>query len=180
MAGEHLVTMDERADAVGSDDRPIESIDVLAAHQSGDHVLAMYVAAFNDVPGAAMAVTVFSGGYAFSGRMVGAPDYFEAVAALVDDEGISVPFRQMAEVYRGDDPDDEQLLTTYVHMLDVDVFGGAQHLATLAAWRGRLSQVSAWSTERITRPQPKPEREGKPRGEKAANGKTSKGKARER
>ena len=127
----------------------VQSIDLVAAHQSGDHVLAMYVAAFNESPGAEMPLTVFTGGYAFSGRLVGAPVYFERVAALVDDAAISIPFRQMAEDYRTDTGDEKQLVTTYLHMLDVRVFAGPTQLAKLKAWRGRLSQISSWTTESL-------------------------------
>lgn len=131
------------------DDGIVDSTDLLAAHQSGDHVLAMYVAAFNEDPEAQMPVTVFSGGYAFSGRLVGAPVYFDSVADLVDDDVISLPFRKMAADYRSDPGDGMQLVTTYIHLLDVSVFAGAERLVKLKAWRGRLSQISGWSTERI-------------------------------
>ena len=78
------------------DGATVESVDVLAAHQSDDHVLAMYVEALNESPGTDMAVTVFSGGYAFSGRLVAASEYFDAVAEHADSEAIAIPFRQMA------------------------------------------------------------------------------------
>ena len=128
----------------------IEAVDVLAAHHSGDHVLAMYVAAFNEMPGSQMDITVFSGGFAFSGRLVGAPTYFETVAEAVDNEAVAVPFRQMAKEQSAATADDTQLLTTYLHMLDVTVFAGTKRFAELTAWRGRLSYVSGWTAERIT------------------------------
>ena len=135
-------------------DDTVHSIDLVAAHQSGDHVLAMYVAAFNESPGAEMPLTVFTGGFAFSGRLVGAPVYFERVAALVDDRAISIPFLQMAEDYRTDTGDEKQLVTTYLHMLDVRVLSGGSQVAKLKAWRGRLSQISGWTTEPLARPKP--------------------------
>lgn len=127
----------------------VESVDVLAAHQSGDHVLAMYVAAFNENPGTEMAITVFSGGYAFSGRLVGAPEYFDAVVEQAGNEAISIPFRKMAEDYRNDPGDDVEMVTIYLHLLDVTVFGGAKRLGKLETWRGRLSQISGWTPQRI-------------------------------
>jgi hypothetical protein len=128
----------------------IESIDLLAAHQSGDHILAMYVAAFNDDPSAEMPLTVFCDGHAFSGRLVAASVYFDAVADRAADETIAIPFRRLAEDHRGEAPEGMELLTTYIHLLDVNVFAGARRLVKLRAWRGRLSQVSGWSTERIS------------------------------
>jgi hypothetical protein len=95
-----------------------------------------------------MDATVFAGGYAFSGRLVGAPTFFDTVAGLADDDAVALPFRKLADDYRAED-DDKVLVTTYLHMLDVDVFGGAKHLGRIPAWRGRLSQVSGWTTERL-------------------------------
>lgn len=133
-------------------DWTIDSIDVLAAHHSGDHVLAMYVGVFNDLPGSQMVITVFSGGYAFTGRLVGAATYLDAVADQVDNEAISIPFRAMAAEYRSQTDEDMQMVTTYVHMLDVTVFAGAKRLAELGSWRGRLSLISGWTTERLAPP----------------------------
>ena len=97
-----------------------------------------------------MPITVFSGGYAFSGRLVGASRYFDTVADLVDDDVIAIPFRKMAADYRSEPGDGRQLVTTYIHLLDVSVFAGAKRLTKLKAWRGRLSQISGWTTERIS------------------------------
>jgi hypothetical protein len=135
--------------ATESNGGTVESIDFLAAHQSGDHILAMYIAAFNETPGTGMKATVFTDGYAFSGRIVGNADYFDRVADLADDDAITVPFRTMAEEYRSDPDDGTTLITTYIHMLDVKVFAGAKRVAKLKTWRGRLSQISGWTTEVI-------------------------------
>lgn len=142
------------ADHHGSDgavtgDGGIEPADLLAAHHSGDHVLALYISAFNEAPGSHLDVTVFSGGFAFSGRLVGASTYFDAVAERVDNPAIAVPFRKLAADHREATCDGMDLVTTYVHLLDVSVFGGAKRLGQLEAWRGRLSQISGWTTERI-------------------------------
>ena len=149
MADDQLAAERAASQAPPNGDGTIESVDLLAAHQSGDHVLAMYIAAFNADPTSHMPITVFSGGYAFSGRLVGASMYFDAVADRADNDAISIPFRKMAEDYRNEPADDMPLVTTYVHMLDVSVFGGAERLGKLKAWRGRLSQISGWTTERI-------------------------------
>ena len=79
----------------------------------------MYIEAFNADPESHMPITVFSGGYAFSGRLVGASVYFDAVADRADIDAVSIPFRKMAEDYRSEPADDTPLVTTYVHMLDV-------------------------------------------------------------
>ena len=140
---------DERAAVPPAGDGVIESVDLVAAHQSGDHVLAMYIEVFNANPGLHLDVTVFSGGFAFSGRLVGASEYFERVAKLADDDAISIPFRKMAEDYRNEVDDGTTLVTIYLHMLDVRVFSGGQRLGKLKAWRGRLSQISGWTTEKL-------------------------------
>ena len=70
--------------------------------------------------------------------------YFERVAGLVDDAAISIPFRQMAEDYRTDTGDEKQLVTTYLHMLDVrvsrrpDAAGQAEGVARAAVADQRL------------------------------------------
>ena len=141
--------VDPHADGPEPVDWTIESVDLLAAHHSGDHVLAMYVEAFNDTPGSHLPVTLFSSGYAFSGRLVGAATYFDAVADDVDNEAISIPFRKLAQEYRAIGDDETHLVTTYVHLLDVTVFAGTTRVAKLKAWRGRLSSITGWTTERL-------------------------------
>ena len=108
----------------------------------------MYITAFNADPNPHAHHRV-QRGYAFSGRLVGASMYFDAVADRADNDAISIPFRKMAEDYRNEPADDMPFVTTYVHMLDVNVFGGAERLGKLKAWRGRLSQISGWTTKRI-------------------------------
>ena len=150
MADDQLAAERGASEAPQNGDGTIESVDLLAAHQSGDHVLAMYISAFNADPESDMPITVFSGGYAFSGRLVGASTYFDAVADRADNDAISIPFRKMADDYLTDAGDGTHLVTTYLHLLNVTVFGGGKRLGKVKAWRGRLSQISGWTTERIT------------------------------
>ena len=141
-------------DATPQDNDPAKTQHRLLSFAEPDSLLSAFAQIAND-HAIEFGMTLQVGGVLVSGTMVGGPTYFkllnealatakgtnadELAARLI--EGLS---RASDKIYGADAP--PNLITTYIHMRDVDLYdaAGNSSVSRLSLWRGRLARVDGF------------------------------------
>ena len=141
-------------DATPQDNDPAKTQHRLLSFAEPDSLLTAFAQIAND-HAIEFGMTLQVGGVLVSGTMVGGPTYFkllnealatakgtnadELAARLI--EGLS---RASDKIYGADAP--PNLITTYIHMRDVNLYdaAGNSSVSRLSLWRGRLAAVDGF------------------------------------
>jgi hypothetical protein len=107
--------------------------------------------------GVDLELTLFVDGLAVSGKVVTEPDYLRAIGFGDAADSLKSDAHHRAEIQREwerDDLSDDEKMSLreteavferqFVEMVDVTITGAGSRPLKAKAWRGRLSQVSAW------------------------------------
>jgi len=100
-------------------------------------------------------VTLWVRGAVISGLLIGVGEYFDTLADVLEEGGADTEFanyyRERAADFRemvGEDVEEAMAAdytVTYVHLRDVQDWSALGFPARTVVWRGRLTQVDAWS-----------------------------------
>lgn len=125
-------------------------------HAMPDPMLMAFVEGVNRVPSGEIGLTLHVSGVVVSGILVSGRRFFEQMAQWLKDEGaedlaenFADPVAEMFAEPDAETADDEQAepsLANFIHLRAARVFtSGSDRPLPETFWRGRLSQVSAWS-----------------------------------
>ncbi|MDV6304857.1 hypothetical protein R3P93_20030 [Rhodococcus cerastii] len=116
-----------------------------------DQLLTRIVTLFNLNSEAEVGITLTVSGVVVSGTLVSGARYFDAANETWSKGDLAAiwsleveHYRQLADGTDRADLSTEIARTGYIHLLDAVVHEGGRQLG-VAAWRGRLTEVSGWS-----------------------------------
>lgn len=138
----------------------ISTISESLIHITPDEILAMLCNATNSTEEGGFPIVLHVSGLLVSGTMISGNKYFNLLADVISQdepksgnpENVSDVFREMASTYypKNEDPA-TKIIPVYIHLQDAAIWTpGVKDPIKAALWRGRLSQVSAWSLGNLT------------------------------